>query len=72
MKYNSFYKSSIDSLDHEDLYEKVIANISCWGIFDNFKTFCFLLSFIYQTSSLLPHLASQHQQTTLLDKNRIL
>ena len=27
MKYNSFYKSYIGSLDHDDLYEKVIANI---------------------------------------------
>ena len=41
MKYNSFYKSSIGSLDHEDLHEKVIANILCWGIFDNFKTLLF-------------------------------
>ena len=43
IEYNSFYKCYIGSLVHDDLYEMVIANVSCWGILDSFKILLFFL-----------------------------
>ena len=57
--YNSFYKSYIGLLDHDDLYEMVIENISCWGIFDNLKIWE-IISFIKQVLC-LPRLATSRQ-----------
>ena len=69
MKYNSFYKSYIGSLDHDDLYEKVIF----WGIFDNFKSlFCFLLRNFLFIKQVLCYRAKPRERRWLYYKNLIL